>query len=52
MSGMPLDTNHQEFGPCGIVDLLVCMLLVTLGDLEQHHCVLGVLEWCEDRDAS
>ena len=46
---MPHGNNHQVFVPCGIIDLLAGMLLVTLEDLEQHHCVLGLMQWCEDR---
>jgi hypothetical protein len=46
---MPLDTNHQEFGPCGIIDLLRGMLLVASEGLAQCQLVLKVLHWCEDR---
>jgi hypothetical protein len=46
---MPLNTNHQEFGPCGMISLLRGMLLVTSEDLEQCQRVLMVLHWCEDR---
>jgi hypothetical protein len=50
--GMPQGTNHQVLGPCGIIDLFVGMLLVTLKDLDQRQRVLEVLQWCEDVDAS